>query len=83
MAGIGLAQMERYSEMLKRRKGIILRFDVAFKPLGVKVLPHYTEEHHSSGHLYITTIPGAYLEQRQEIIVKMAEVGIAFNVHNK
>ena len=51
MAGIGLAQMERYFEMLKRRKGIILRFDVAFKLLGIKVLPHYTEEHYSSGHL--------------------------------
>lgn len=83
IAGIGLAQMERYPEMLKRRKDIIARYDAAFKPIGVEVLPHYTEEYQSSGHLYITRIPGATLEQRQEIIVKMAEAGIACNVHYK
>lgn len=83
IAGIGLAQMERYPEMLKRRKDIIARYDAAFKPIGVVVLPHYTEEYQSSGHLYITRIPGATLEQRQEIIVKMAEAGIACNVHYK
>lgn len=83
IAGIGLAQMERYLEMLKRRKDIITRYDAAFKPIGIKVLPHYTEKCQSSGHLYITRIPGATLEQRQEIIVKMAEAGIACNVHYK
>lgn len=83
IAGIGLAQMERYPEMLKRRKDIIARYDAAFKPLGVEVLPHYTEEHQSSGHLYITRIPGATLEDRREIIVKMAKEGIACNVHYK
>ena len=83
LAGIGMAQMERYPEMLKRRKNIIARYDAAFKPIGVEVLPHYTEEHQSSGHLYITRISGATLEQRQEIIVKMAEAGIACNVHYK
>lgn len=83
MAGIGLAQMERYEEILERRKGIIEKYDAAFKPLGVRVLPHYTNEHQSSGHLYITRVPGIGLEQRQEIIVKMAEAGIATNVHYK
>lgn len=83
IAGIGLAQMERYPEMLKRRKDIITRYDAAFKPIGIKVLSHYTEEYQSSGHLYITRIPGATLEQRQKIIVKMAEAGIACNVHYK
>lgn len=83
MAGIGLAQMSRYGEILKRRKEIIARYDTAFKPLGVTVLPHYADEYQSSGHLYITRIPGIDLEQRQEIIVKMAEAGIATNVHYK
>ncbi len=83
MAGIGLAQMSRYGEILKRRKEIITRYDTAFKPLGVTVLPHYTDEYQSSGHLYITRIPGIDLGQRQEIIVKMAEAGIATNVHYK
>jgi dTDP-4-amino-4,6-dideoxygalactose transaminase len=83
MAGIGLAQMKRYPAMLARRKDIISRYDAAFKPLGIEVLDHYNDNHQSSGHLYITRIPGAGLEERQEIIVKMAEAGIATNVHYK
>lgn len=83
MAGIGLAQMKRYPGMLARRKEIIARYDAAFKPLGIDVLDHYNGNHQSSGHLYITRIPGAGLEERQEIIVKMAEAGIATNVHYK
>lgn len=82
-AGIGLAQLSRYEEILKRRKEIISRYDDAFRPLGIKTLDHYTEEHQSSGHLYITRVPNITLEQRQEIIVKMAEAGIACNVHYK
>ena len=83
MAGIGLAQLARYEEMLERRKEIIEKYDAAFKPLSIQVLQHYTDEHQSSGHLYLTRIPGISLEQRQEIIVKMAEAGIATNVHYK
>ena len=83
MAGIGLAQMKRYPAMLARRKEIIAKYDAAFKPLGIEVLDHYNEEHQSSGHLYITRIPGAGLKERQEIIIKMAEAGIATNVHYK
>lgn len=83
MAGIGLAQLARYEEMLERRKEIIGKYDTAFKPLGIQVLQHYTDEYQSSGHLYLTRIPGISLVQRQEIIVKMAEVGIATNVHYK
>lgn len=83
VAGIGLAQLDRYEGMLVRRKEIIGKYDSAFKPLGIKVLPHYTDERQSSGHLYITRVPGIGLEERQEIIVKMAEAGIASNVHYK
>ena len=82
-AGIGLAQLSRYEEILKRRKEIISKYDNAFRPLGIRTLNHYTEEYQSSGHLYITRVPNITLEQRQEIIVKMAEVGIACNVHYK
>lgn len=83
MAAIGLAQLERYDALLARRKALIARYDAAFRPLGVEVLPHYTESHESSGHLYITQIPGITPQQRQEIIVKLAEAGIAANVHYK
>lgn len=83
MASIGLAQLCRYDGILKRRQEIIEKYDAAFKPLGVEVLSHYTDKHQSSGHLYITRIPEITMEQRQEIIVKMAEAGIACNVHYK
>ena len=82
-AAMGLAQMKRYPEMLARRKEIIARFDAAFHPLGVKTLPHYTDRHTSSGHLYITRVPGITPEQRNEIIEQMALRGIACNVHYK
>ena len=83
LAGVGLAQLSRYEGMLVRRKEIIEKYDNAFKPLGIKTLNHYTDEYQSSGHLYLTRIPNISLEQRQEIIVKMAEAGIACNVHYK
>ena len=82
-AALGLVQMKRYPALLARRKEIIDRYDAAFKPIGVEVLRHYTDEYTSSGHLYLTRIPNASLEERQEIIVKMAERGIATNVHYK
>lgn len=83
MAAIGLAQLERYPEMLKRRKEIIERYDAAFTPLGIKPLKHFTNEVSSSGHLYICRVPEIAESQRNEIIVKMAEKGVACNVHYK
>ena len=82
-AAIGLSQMKRYGAMLERRKEIIRRFDAALKPLGVLVLPHYTKTHQSSGHLYLTRVPGITPVQRNDIITKMAERGVACNVHYK
>lgn len=82
-AAIGLSQMRRYDAMLAHRKEIIGRFDAALKPLGVGVLEHYNDQHQSSGHLYLSRVPGITLEQRNEIIIKMAERGIACNVHYK
>ena len=82
-AAIGLGQMKRYSQMLLRRKEIIQRYDRALRPLGVESLPHYTDDHTSSGHLYISRVPGICAQQRNEIITKMAERGVACNVHYK
>ena len=82
-AAIGLKQFERYPHMLERRREIIGRYDAAFRPLGVQTLDHYNDEHDSSGHLYITRVPGISPEQRNEIIIKMAEADIACNVHYK
>lgn len=83
MAAIGIGQMSRYPRLLKKRKEIIEKYNAAFKSLDIEVLPHYTDDYQSSGHLYITRIPGIGKEQRQDIIGKMAEAGIATNVHYK
>ena len=82
-AAVGLGQLGRYDEMLRRRQEIIGRYDAALKPLGVKVLDHYNERHTSSGHLYLSRVPGVHVEGRNEIINKMAARGIACNVHYK
>lgn len=82
-AAIGLGQLSRYEKNLVRRKEIIKKYDSALKPLGIDTLPHYQDNISSSGHLYITRIPNINLEQRNEIIVKMSERGIACNVHYK
>ena len=82
-AAIGLKQLERYPAMLARRKEIIGVYDRALKPLGVKTLAHYTDAYQSSGHLYITRVPGITPQQRNDIIIKMAEAGVACNVHYK
>lgn len=82
-AALGLAQFDRYPSLLERRKEIIGKYDAAFKAIGVEVLEHYTDEYTSSGHLYITRVPGVSDKQRREIIIKMAESGVACNVHYK
>ena len=83
MAGIGLAQLKRYPEMLRRRRQLIERYNVALEPYNVEVLDHFSNDHCSSGHLYLVRLKGATVEQRNDVIVKMAERGIATNVHYK
>jgi dTDP-4-amino-4,6-dideoxygalactose transaminase len=83
LAAIGLVQLDRYEALMERRKGIIKTYDRALLPLGVKSLQHYGEDFTSSGHLYLTRIPGIGETERNEIIVKMAEAGVACNVHYK
>ena len=83
MAAVGLAQFKRYPEMLKKRYEYIHRYNDGFKDLPVKVLNHIDENHISSCHLYFVRVNGISVEKRNEIIVKMAEKGVACNVHYK
>lgn len=80
---IGLIQLDRYEGLLQRRKEITEMYDRALLPLGIQSLQHYWEEFISSGHLYLARIPGLEEKKRNEIIIKMAEVGVASNVHYK
>ena len=83
MAGIGLAQLSRYQGMLERRRQIIGVYDNALKDLPVAVLNHYGPDFAGSGLLYLTRLLGRTDQERREVIVKMAERGIACNVHYK
>ena len=82
-AAIGLKQLERYDQLLSRRKEIIAKYDQALKPLGVIPLEHYADDIISSGHLYLARIPGIGPDERNNIIEQFAEKGIATNVHYK
>lgn len=83
MAAIGLKQYERYPGLLKRRKEIIGKYDAVCDELGIDHIIHFTDSYTSSGHLYITRVTGCDDQQRREIITKMAERGVATNVHYK
>ena len=83
MAGIGLAQFKRYPDMLARRREIIEKYNAGLAGCNVEVLNHYGDDHASSGHLYLVRLLGKSVEQRNEVIAKMAERGIACNVHYK
>ena len=83
MAAIGLKQLERYPCLLARRREIIEKYDAVCDDLGVFHTRHYGRDYASSGHLYLTRIYGIEEWQRNEIITKMAEHGVAVNVHYK
>lgn len=83
MAAIGLRQLDRYPELLKRRVEIINRYDATLDELGIAHLVHHTDVMDSSNHLYLIRIPGIDIEQRNGIIEKLAERGVATNVHYK
>ena len=84
MAAIGMGQLSRYEELLNYRKAIINRYDELLEDVeGVEVLKHYTNDNTSSGHLYLVRLTGKDEEFRNEVIIKMAEEGIATNVHYK
>ena len=83
MAAIGLVQLNRYANILNRRREIIEKYNTAFSNLNVQVLEHFCENHASSGHLYLVRLLGKDVAYRNDVIIKMAEQGIACNVHYK
>jgi dTDP-4-amino-4,6-dideoxygalactose transaminase len=83
LAGFGLIQLSRYDGLLKRRKDMIEMYDNALLPLGIQRLQHYGKDFSSTGHLYLSRIPGIGEKERNDIITKMAEAGVSCNVHYK
>lgn len=83
VAAIGLRQLDRYERILGKRRRIIKKYDKACDELKVMHLVHYTDNYLSSGHLYLSRVPGIGDAERREIIVKLAERGVNTNVHYK
>lgn len=83
MAALGLVQLHRYAELEQRRKEIIEKYNEGLKNLPVRLMQHYGPDHQSSGHLYLVRLNGKTREDCNEIIRKMAEDGVATNVHYK
>ena len=83
MAAIGLRQLDRYLGLLERRAVMMKKYDAVCDELGISHMIHHTDIMDSSNHLYLIRIPGITVEQRNEIIEKMAEYGVATNVHYK
>lgn len=83
LASIGLVQLDRYEALLRRRREMVELYDSLLRPLGVETIQHYGEDFSSTGHLYLARIPGISEEERNEIILRMADAGIATNVHYK
>ena len=78
-----LKQFERYPKLIERRFEIIAQYDKAMDEMGIDYLHHSGKNFKGSAHLYITRVPGASFERRNAIITKMAEQGVAANVHYK
>jgi dTDP-4-amino-4,6-dideoxygalactose transaminase len=83
MAALGLGQLQRYPDLLKRRKQLIAMYDKGLADCNLDILKHYSDEYSSSGHLYLVRLRGKDEEQRNRVIKEMAERGIATNVHYK
>ncbi len=82
-AAFGLAQLERFPALMNRRLNIIKTYDDTLQPLGIQSLKHFDDDYQGNGHLYLSRVPNINENQRNDIIIKMAERGIACNVHFK
>ena len=90
MAAMGLVQFERYPQMLNRRYEMVAKMNSALDSLNasmgkpvVAYLNHKDGDHCSSHHLYLVRLLGRTREEANKVIEKMAERGIATNVHYK
>ena len=82
-AALGLAQLRRYSGLLERRRQMIAAYDEGLSDSRFSTLKHYTDSYTSSGHLYLMRVEGMSEAERSDMITRLAEEGVATNVHYK
>lgn len=83
LSAMGLAQLNRYDNMLKRRHELIKRYNEAFEGLPIEVLNHCDDTHRSSGHLYFVRFIDKDAKYRDAFYDKMKSKGVICNVHFK
>lgn len=83
VASLGRVQQKRYAKLLEHRRAIIERYDRQLRAVGIRTMDHFSDDHVSSGHLYITRVPGIGEDTRKQIIIDLGEQGITTNVHYK
>jgi len=79
MSSLGLVQLRRYNEMLKKRHKLISLYNQYLEGHGLILQEHSN----SSGHLYLVRIKGINVDTRNKIIDYISEHKIATNVHYK
>ncbi len=82
-AAIGLVQLSRYPQLLARRKELFARYREELSGAPISLLQHVGNGYCSSHHLCLTSLSGFTEEQRNKAIRRLAEHGIAANVHYK
>lgn len=82
-AAIALVQLRRFREIQGRRRAIIDMYDKAMDEMGVGYLHHVNADFVTSCHIYLTRVPNIGHRERNEIIDRMAELGVSCNVHFK
>ena len=83
LAGFGLAQLERFDSLKQKRLSVVEQYDNTLLPLGIKRLNHFGDDFEGNGHLYLMRIEGINENERNELLVKLADAGISCNVHFK
>lgn len=82
-AALGLSQLKRYESILSRRAQLIAFYNSAFAGSRITPIKHFDNDYKSSGHLYITRIEGVGEQERNQLIDRLAQNGVAANVHYK
>ena len=83
MASIGLAQLKRYENMLKRRKEIFDRYVEELSSTNMQFVQQEFGTSCGSYHLCLANIKTFDEKMRNEFISKVAERGVPLNVHYK
>lgn len=84
-AAIGLVQLERYEDLLEKRRAIFKVYSDILSKEDFSIIPFTKDDNgtETSYHLYLYRVKGFNEAKRNEVISRLAEKGIATNVHYK